>query len=40
MGINGIELERFSVGRFGDLRLEKGGVVPRGVGGSAGLMYS
>lgn len=25
MGINGIELERFSVGRFGDLRLEKRG---------------
>jgi len=25
MGVNGIELERFSVGRFGDLRLEKRG---------------
>ncbi|ASV84514.1 hypothetical protein CES85_3253 (plasmid) [Ochrobactrum quorumnocens] len=25
MGINGIELKRFSVGRFGDLRLEKRG---------------
>jgi len=25
MVINGIELERFSVGRFGDLRLEKRG---------------
>lgn len=23
MGINDIELERFSIGRFGDLRLEK-----------------
>lgn len=25
MGVKGIELKRFSVGRFGDLRLEKRG---------------
>ena len=25
MGVNGIELEQFSVGRFGDLQLEKRG---------------
>ena len=40
MSLSCVNIDRFSVGGFGDLRLQKRGPVPSGAGCASGLLHS